>query len=187
MREYQVRICERLGVKFPGPTRQGHALWPAASIHVVPPIPTVDGTNREPRRDRPASCRGAALQRNFGQGHNRPRSVVDDQSSCAFPCAVDLWIFTSRLLRRITFIPNCAARGSFPTCRGRQPLYPRLGTADPNRPAGFSSTHLLTGRSADNQLPANTRGTLDRISHVKHNLRSIAPLTENNCLKLATT
>ena len=22
MREYQVRICERLGVKFPGPTRQ---------------------------------------------------------------------------------------------------------------------------------------------------------------------
>ena len=26
MREYQVRICERLGVKFPGPTRQLHAL-----------------------------------------------------------------------------------------------------------------------------------------------------------------
>ena len=25
MREYQVRICERLGVKFPGPTRQEHA------------------------------------------------------------------------------------------------------------------------------------------------------------------
>src|SRR6266853_565858 len=24
MREYQVRICERLGVKFPGPTRQPH-------------------------------------------------------------------------------------------------------------------------------------------------------------------
>jgi hypothetical protein len=23
MREYQVRICERLGVQFPGPTRQG--------------------------------------------------------------------------------------------------------------------------------------------------------------------
>ena len=23
MREYQVRICERLGVKFPGPTRHG--------------------------------------------------------------------------------------------------------------------------------------------------------------------
>jgi hypothetical protein len=23
MREYHVRICERLGVKFPGPTRQG--------------------------------------------------------------------------------------------------------------------------------------------------------------------
>ena len=25
-REYQVRFCERLGVKFPGPTRQKHAL-----------------------------------------------------------------------------------------------------------------------------------------------------------------
>ena len=25
-REYQVRFCERLGVKFPGPTRQLHAL-----------------------------------------------------------------------------------------------------------------------------------------------------------------
>ena len=27
-RECQVRICERLGVKFPGPTRQS-ATWPA--------------------------------------------------------------------------------------------------------------------------------------------------------------
>src|SRR4030095_3453053 len=27
MREYQVRICERLGVKFPGPTRQQHVSW----------------------------------------------------------------------------------------------------------------------------------------------------------------
>ena len=28
MREYQVRICERLGVKFPGPTRHVFApLW----------------------------------------------------------------------------------------------------------------------------------------------------------------
>src|ERR1700724_994119 len=26
MREYLVRICERLGVKFPGPTRQKHVL-----------------------------------------------------------------------------------------------------------------------------------------------------------------
>jgi hypothetical protein len=26
MREYQVRFCERLGVKFPGPTRHKHAL-----------------------------------------------------------------------------------------------------------------------------------------------------------------
>jgi hypothetical protein len=26
MREYQVRICERLGVKFPGPTRQSRHL-----------------------------------------------------------------------------------------------------------------------------------------------------------------
>ena len=34
-------------------------------------MPTVDGMNREPRRDRPASCLGSALQRNVGQGHKR--------------------------------------------------------------------------------------------------------------------
>src|SRR5207302_692588 len=33
MREYQVRFCERLGVKFPGPTRQKPAL-PRRSIAV---------------------------------------------------------------------------------------------------------------------------------------------------------
>ena len=33
MREYQVRFCERLGVKFPGPTRQKPAL-PRRSIVV---------------------------------------------------------------------------------------------------------------------------------------------------------
>ena len=33
MREYQVRSCERLGVKFPGPTRQKSAL-PRRSIAV---------------------------------------------------------------------------------------------------------------------------------------------------------
>jgi hypothetical protein len=35
MREYQVRICERLGVQFPGPTRQAVpmvASWPPAAI-----------------------------------------------------------------------------------------------------------------------------------------------------------
>jgi hypothetical protein len=30
MREYQVRICERLGVQFPGPTRQGRRGRPTA-------------------------------------------------------------------------------------------------------------------------------------------------------------
>jgi hypothetical protein len=32
MREYQVRICERLGVKFPGPTRPQKTLQPAAGV-----------------------------------------------------------------------------------------------------------------------------------------------------------
>jgi hypothetical protein len=32
MREYQVRFCERLGVKFPGPTRQNPNL-PHCNIH----------------------------------------------------------------------------------------------------------------------------------------------------------
>jgi hypothetical protein len=30
MREYHVRFCERLGVKFPGPTRHKQTLWSAA-------------------------------------------------------------------------------------------------------------------------------------------------------------
>ena len=30
-REYQVRFCERLGVKFPGPTRQTEP-WPLTAI-----------------------------------------------------------------------------------------------------------------------------------------------------------
>jgi hypothetical protein len=34
MREYQVRICEGLGVKFPGPTRHKHTLrrWLRANL-----------------------------------------------------------------------------------------------------------------------------------------------------------
>src|SRR6266851_6990843 len=32
MREYQVRICERLGVKFPGPTRQTRLPYPRSYV-----------------------------------------------------------------------------------------------------------------------------------------------------------
>ena len=32
MREYQVRICERLGVKLPGPTRQRSSPFPLTSF-----------------------------------------------------------------------------------------------------------------------------------------------------------
>src|SRR6476619_3267118 len=35
-RECQVRICERLGVKFPGPTRQKHALAPQQKWRLPP-------------------------------------------------------------------------------------------------------------------------------------------------------
>ena len=39
MREYQVRICERLGVQFPGPTRQ----FPGPTRHFrqINPLPTL--------------------------------------------------------------------------------------------------------------------------------------------------
>src|SRR5450756_3004699 len=36
MREYQVRICERLGVKFPGPTRQKRRFDPLAVTSGLP-------------------------------------------------------------------------------------------------------------------------------------------------------
>src|ERR1700724_2557937 len=46
MREYQVRICERLGVKFPGPTRQLHAL-PRRSIAVCfTPVSGIDSRSQ---------------------------------------------------------------------------------------------------------------------------------------------
>ena len=38
MREYQVRICERLGVKFPGPTRQSRRFRDAPEESGPPPI-----------------------------------------------------------------------------------------------------------------------------------------------------
>ena len=37
MREYQVRICERLGVKFPGPTRHERRVNPICNISPSPP------------------------------------------------------------------------------------------------------------------------------------------------------
>ena len=44
MREYQVRFCERLGVKFPGPTRQIRLSCPPAAgppMSAAPPIAAV--------------------------------------------------------------------------------------------------------------------------------------------------
>src|SRR5436190_24120649 len=55
MREYQVRFCERLGVKFPGPTRQTATktetplcqLPPAADYHCIGSRPSSATTGRE--------------------------------------------------------------------------------------------------------------------------------------------
>src|ERR1700746_2302732 len=41
MREYQVRICERLGVQFPGPTRHGLPSSGAQRVSVVPSAPDI--------------------------------------------------------------------------------------------------------------------------------------------------
>jgi hypothetical protein len=38
MREYQVRICERLGVKFPGPTRQSRRFSTIRAMSAIPLI-----------------------------------------------------------------------------------------------------------------------------------------------------
>src|SRR5206468_2362865 len=42
MREYQVRICEMLGVKFPGPTRQKRRFWMSANRSAL--LPKTDVT-----------------------------------------------------------------------------------------------------------------------------------------------
>ena len=41
MREYQVRFCERLGVKFPGPTRHKPNASPALACLLPPPAPDI--------------------------------------------------------------------------------------------------------------------------------------------------
>ena len=40
IREVQVRICERLGVKFPGPTRQKRRFECASAVSAIAPIAT---------------------------------------------------------------------------------------------------------------------------------------------------
>ena len=49
MREYQVRICERLGVKFPGPTRQSLPKWGVPPTSAFPQIATELRTSPEVR------------------------------------------------------------------------------------------------------------------------------------------
>ena len=49
MREYQVRICERLGVKFPGPTRQSLPIGPFSAMSDLPPVATELRTSLEVR------------------------------------------------------------------------------------------------------------------------------------------
>ena len=45
MREYQVRICERLGVKFPGPTRQTRRF---RDVRVTSAQPSDSGSRIDP-------------------------------------------------------------------------------------------------------------------------------------------
>src|SRR5258705_10288902 len=49
MREYQVRICERLGMKFPGPTRHSRPNWAVCAMSGLPPIATEQRTSLEVR------------------------------------------------------------------------------------------------------------------------------------------
>ena len=45
-REYQVRFCERLGVKFPGPTRQNARTRIEHILSALPPLATEERTFR---------------------------------------------------------------------------------------------------------------------------------------------
>ena len=45
MREYQVRICERLGVKFPGPTRHSRPKWALRTMSAFLPLATRQRTS----------------------------------------------------------------------------------------------------------------------------------------------
>jgi hypothetical protein len=56
MREYQVRICERLGVKFPGPTRQTATCPPKLAMSALPLTPEAIAA---PDFDEAASGHGA--------------------------------------------------------------------------------------------------------------------------------
>jgi hypothetical protein len=47
MREYPVRICERLGVKFPGPTRHSRQFDDVRVASAFTPIATAERTRRE--------------------------------------------------------------------------------------------------------------------------------------------
>ena len=46
MREYQVRFCERLGVKFLGPTLQSRRFGRSGSMSAVAPLATVIANHR---------------------------------------------------------------------------------------------------------------------------------------------
>jgi hypothetical protein len=82
MREYQVRICERLGVKFPGPTRR----WRSGVIcSLITEIHLLDCTERaiiadgHQRGDFPApprrEGRKTAIVRRIGNGPVEPYSL----------------------------------------------------------------------------------------------------------------
>src|ERR1700738_5239948 len=47
MREYQVRICERLGVKVPGPTRQSRLFGDVGGMSAHPPTAAQQRTSLE--------------------------------------------------------------------------------------------------------------------------------------------
>jgi hypothetical protein len=132
MREYQVRICERLGVKFPGPTRQerrkadvscqgkfgrsynlasGNSHHSATTVHPKP-----GSVNRGCRRGRSA-CAGEASWLGTSRGHTRGACKAAMRHWVEV-CGVGPWFYTDRLSvtgfnyagRRYTWSGVCPTR-----------------------------------------------------------------------------
>jgi len=79
MREYHVRICEGLGVKLPGPTRQSRRIKQVDDTSAKPPIASIRPAGAGPTRRASSNIDGidlgprGRLMREHGGEHHAPQ------------------------------------------------------------------------------------------------------------------